>query len=533
AGEAPAADEPLLFACGGSMLVDASVFRDAGGFDEDYFAYFEDVDLGWRLSMLGHRVVLASRAITYHRLHGTAGAWAFSPRLRLYERNALFTIFKCLEEETLTAALPAALAMTIARGLRYSSLPREQLVFGRALPEAFPVAPQTIATFLAIEEFGTALPRLEEKRARIQASRRVSDRELLPLFRDALRVHELGEPYESMAHALYETFGLTRLAPGGSAGSKLAPQPSYLSPGPSPRSASPVRDPSLGPDTTADKHSSSLSPQSSLLCPDPSSLLSPDPSLSPQSSLLGPDPSLSPQSSLLSPDPSQPSVSVVILTALGSRYLPACLDSLRAQSYPADRIEVLVVDNGSAEDPSQQVRARFPGARVIRLGRNTGFCAGNNAGAREASARYLLFLNDDTRSDPGLVAALVKAAADHGAAAAGARILSWDGSRVDFAGGGMNFYGKGFQSDVGAAHPERYSDDRPILFACGAAMLVDREVFLSVGGFDEDLFAYYEDLALGWRLWLAGHEVWFAGSAVVYHVHHGTSGSWSKAPVVR
>ncbi|MFB3854946.1 MAG: glycosyltransferase family 2 protein [Vicinamibacterales bacterium] len=517
ASQAPQSDEPLLFACGGSMLVESVAFRDAGGFDEDYFAYFEDVDLGWRLSLAGHRVVLSSRAITYHRLHGTAGGWAFSQRLRLYERNALFTIFKCLEDETLAAALPASTVMAIARGLRYSSLPREQLVFGHSMPGAVPVAPQTMATLLALEEFAVALPRLKEKRARVQASRRVSDRDLFPLFRDVLHVHELGDPYESMARALYETFDLARLAAGGpSSGGRST--------------ASPAQPP------IAEEHSAPVSPRSANLCP---SRREP-PFAEKQSSSAGagtaPDECCSSpiaQSSSIGPVQAPPRVSVVILTALGPRHLPACLDSLRAQSYPADLIEVIVVDNGSAEDPSTEVRARYPGARVLRLGGNTGFSAGNNAGARVARGRYLVFLNDDTRSDPGLLAALVKAAADHGAAAVGARILSWDGSRVDFAGGGMNFYGKGFQSGVGAAHPERYAADRPVLFACGAAMLVDRDVFLSVGGFDEGLFAYYEDLALGWRLWLEGHEVWFAGSAVVYHLHHGTSGRWSKAPVLR
>ena len=56
----------------------------AGGFDQDFFAYFEDVDLGWRMNILGYTTVLAPKAVTYHRLHGTAGKIAYAQRLRLY-----------------------------------------------------------------------------------------------------------------------------------------------------------------------------------------------------------------------------------------------------------------------------------------------------------------------------------------------------------------------------------------------------------------------------------------------------------------
>ncbi|MBE3072901.1 MAG: glycosyltransferase family 2 protein, partial [Acidobacteria bacterium] len=496
----------LLFACAGSMLVRRSAWDEAGGFDTDYFAYFEDVDLGWRLSLLGHRVVLAPEAVTYHRLHGTSGAWAFSPRLRLYERNALFTVYKCLDDEHLARVLPVALALTLARGLRYSSLPPEQYAFGRATPDVVPVAPQTIATLLAIEEFGTALPALRVKRDAIQRARRVTDQDLWPLLRDPLRIHALGDPYEAAARTLYETFGLGEIVGQGESreghgearrGTKetcradlqvrrdgRALPSTSLRPGkarPDSGAKAPLYTPSGGDAQERDKAG-------------------------------GPGP--------------LPLVSVIVLTALGPKHLPACLDSLAAQTYPADRLEILVVDNGSAEDPADCVRQHAPGARVVPLPANTGFCAGNNAGAREARGTLLVFLNDDTRVDARFVEALVDAAARHQAAAVGVLILSWDGKRIDFAGGGMNFHGKGFQTDVDSADIDRFRTERPILFPCGAAMLIRRDLFLDMGGFDEELFAYYEDLALGWQVWLRGGEVWFAPQAIVYHIHHGTSREW-------
>lgn len=207
-------ERPLLFACGGAMLVDRGAYDQAGGFDPDYFAYFEDVDLGWRLSLLGLGTVFAPRALTYHRLHGTAGRTALAPRLRLYERNALYTIFKCYEDVTLGLVLPVAIALTLARGLKYTPLDAARFAFGASLPKDVSVAPQTIATLLAFEDFMRQLPQLRDKRARIQAGRRRSDAELFPLFVEPLKIHEHGEEYERLARELYDEFGLAELVKG-------------------------------------------------------------------------------------------------------------------------------------------------------------------------------------------------------------------------------------------------------------------------------------------------------------------------------
>ena len=79
------------------MLVARDVFLDAGGWDEGTFAYYEDVELGWRLWLLGHEVWLAPNAVIYHKHHGTSGRWAEPPRLRLLERNALRMLYTHLE----------------------------------------------------------------------------------------------------------------------------------------------------------------------------------------------------------------------------------------------------------------------------------------------------------------------------------------------------------------------------------------------------------------------------------------------------
>src|SRR5207237_8183469 len=92
------------------------------------------------------------------------------------------------------------------------------------------------------------------------------------------------------------------------------------------------------------------------------------------------------------------------------------------------------------------------------------------------------------------------------------------------AAGGVSFYGHGCPVDHGEDKPVG-DEGRRLLFACGGAMLVRRDVFLPIGGFDPDFFAFFEDVDLGWRLNLLGHDVWYAPNAVVQHRHHSTANS--------
>ncbi len=190
-------EDRLLFACGGSMLVNRATFLDAGGFDPQFFAYFEDVDLGWRLSLLGHTTVFAPAAVTYHRLHGTAGRWAAAPRLRLYERNALMMIYKNYERETLARVFPVAVALALARACAHTALDPRTFEFGNRIPDRVPVSPRTIAQLIGLEDFACQLPLLAEKRQEIQRRRQRTDRELFPLFSDPLRLHDIDTQYEA------------------------------------------------------------------------------------------------------------------------------------------------------------------------------------------------------------------------------------------------------------------------------------------------------------------------------------------------
>jgi GT2 family glycosyltransferase len=199
--------------------------------------------------------------------------------------------------------------------------------------------------------------------------------------------------------------------------------------------------------------------------------------------------------------------------------------------YPTDRLEILLVDNASTDDSVEWTKVHYPIIRIIQNGANLGFAGGNNAGVQAARGEWVVILNPDMRVEPDWLAELVRPLAqDPSIACVASKVLSWDGKTIDFADAAINFMGWGCQPGFGNQNLAEYDTLRPLLFANGGAMLVKRDVYISLGGFDADFFAYYEDVDLGWRLWLNGYQVAFAPQAIVYHRHHG---SWQHVSAAK
>jgi GT2 family glycosyltransferase len=111
----PRAGDALLFACAGNMLVRRSSFLAAGGFDDAYFAYYEDVDLGWRLWSGGERVTFAPDALVHHRGSATSDRLGRHHRGFLFERNAFLTAYKNYEAGLWEQMMPAVMLALLSR----------------------------------------------------------------------------------------------------------------------------------------------------------------------------------------------------------------------------------------------------------------------------------------------------------------------------------------------------------------------------------------------------------------------------------
>ena len=219
-----------------------------------------------------------------------------------------------------------------------------------------------------------------------------------------------------------------------------------------------------------------------------------------------------------------PRAAIVVLNFNGRRHLAGCFESLRALDYPADRLSAILVDNGSDDGSLEEMRSSHSWVRRVENGRNLGFSVGCNQGAEQAGeAEVVVFLNNDMRVEPDWLRELVAPLARGECVATTAKLLSWDGKKMNSAGGGMNFHGIGIQHGYMENPAAGHDVPRRTLFACGGAMAMRREAFLDLGGFDPEFFAYYEDVDLGWRSWVLGHEVHYVPSAVCYHHHSSTS----------
>jgi GT2 family glycosyltransferase len=221
-----------------------------------------------------------------------------------------------------------------------------------------------------------------------------------------------------------------------------------------------------------------------------------------------------------------PLVSIIVVNLDGRDHLETFLASVGRQDFPAEHLEIIVVDNGSTDGSVRHLQSAHPAVRLVENTENRGFAPAVNQGAAIAQGRYLAFLNNDMHLAPDWLTRMVAhlEAADTDVVCVGSRILDWDGARIDFVGGTMGFHGLAAQRafrQPAEAMEGRYPSE--LLFACGGAMLIDRAVFLAVGGFDPDYFAYFEDVDLGWRLWVMGYRVAFCPEAVAYHRFHGTS----------
>lgn len=182
-----------LFASGGAMLVERDAFRNAGGFDESYFAYFEDVDLGWRLWALGERCVHAPAARAFHREHASEHLLGPGRRMALLERNALLSVYKNYEPERGARVFACALALAAERA---------------RLEPARRAACET-GTLEAL----ALLPAAEERRRSIVARRKRSDRDLVALFAEPWRPPIAGDAYAERQRALAAAFGADDLLP--------------------------------------------------------------------------------------------------------------------------------------------------------------------------------------------------------------------------------------------------------------------------------------------------------------------------------
>jgi hypothetical protein len=217
-----------------------------------------------------------------------------------------------------------------------------------------------------------------------------------------------------------------------------------------------------------------------------------------------------------------PEISVIVVNWNRRELLRRALFSLRAPTKST--LEVLVIDNGSADGSVEMVREEFAAARVIVNSENRGFCAANNQGISAARGRFVALLNNDAEAEPGWLDALrggFNLGDDVGMTAS--KILVYeDPRRIDKAGHLIYPDGQNRGRGTGMLDQGQFDRVEEVLWPDGCAAMYRKRMLEEVGGFDEDFFAYGDDAELGLRARIAGWRCIYVPQAVVRH-HRGAT----------
>ncbi len=226
----------------------------------------------------------------------------------------------------------------------------------------------------------------------------------------------------------------------------------------------------------------------------------------------------------------QPLVSVITINWNNTEVTCDLLHSIKAlNTYP--NLEVIVVDNASAEDPTSAFLSVYPAAKVIRNKENLGFSGGNNVGIRAASGEYFFLVNNDTEFTPSLIQGLVdvfKRFPDAGMVSPKFHYFFEKGT-IEYAGyRSVNIF-TGRNSAIGYREKDegQYNSLTETSYAHGGGMMVSKKVTEAVGLMPEDFFLYYEELDWCVRVKKKGFKIYYQPASLIYHKESMTTGKTS------
>ena len=212
-----------------------------------------------------------------------------------------------------------------------------------------------------------------------------------------------------------------------------------------------------------------------------------------------------------------PKVSVIILNYNAGDLLINCVESVLNTSY--DNIEVIVVDNASADNSHQKCKERFDKIKIIENKQNLGYCEGNNVGIRDAQGEFIVILNPDTIVKQNLISELITAYKRYGEGLYQPKIISlYEKDIIQSTGNMLHPFGFGFARDKGVKDTMQRKDIEQIGYASGTCLFTSQKVLQKTGLLDSFLFLYHDDLDLGWRAAQLGIKSYYVPQAITYHV---------------
>ncbi len=210
-------------------------------------------------------------------------------------------------------------------------------------------------------------------------------------------------------------------------------------------------------------------------------------------------------------------VGILVLNYNGMKFINDLYPSLLAQTYKD--FDIIVVDNASTDDSIAQIKINFPSVIIMQFSQNYGFAKAFNYAAKKHPYEFLLFLNNDVYVEPTWLEELMRAIGRNDKIfMANCKNLYWEYPEfINSAGGSLTFLGSGMQLGNYEKLAEYKDKERYVGMAQGCAMLVRRNIFLKIGGFDNNYFLLGEEADICWRAWLLGFPTIYTPKAILYH----------------
>lgn len=217
-------------------------------------------------------------------------------------------------------------------------------------------------------------------------------------------------------------------------------------------------------------------------------------------------------------------VSVVIPNYNGKQFIKKCMDSLQSQTYTD--FETIFVDNGSLDGSRSYMKENYPEVKFIPLDKNYGFSAAVNVGIKEAKGDYVVLLNNDTEAEKEWLQMLVTCIEkDETIFSCSSKMIRYNERHlIDDAGDQYSILG--WAKKRGDGKPvDLYAEDKQVFSACAGAAIYRKSIFKEIGLFDENFFAYLEDVDIGYRGNIYGYKNIYCSKALVYHIGSATTGA--------
>ena len=216
-----------------------------------------------------------------------------------------------------------------------------------------------------------------------------------------------------------------------------------------------------------------------------------------------------------------PLVYIIILNWNGRDLTLDCLKSLSKVKY--DNCKILVLDNGSSDDSVSVIKKEYPNVEILRLDKNIGYAAGNNAGfdhIKKNNSDYVIFINNDTIVDKNFIEPLVKPLTENSTIGQTVPKIFYsnDPNRIWYAGGKVNkWLGLVYHDGIRKFDIESFKISKFTDYATGCCFCMRYEDYDELGGFDASLPMYGEDVDLSLRIKDNGKKVMFVPESTIWH----------------